>query len=383
MSDRLVGYLDRVLGSRRQALELVVVAVVLAAGINLLTGFLSEQLGLSWSLWLGVGFTLTAIVALAGRLVWPRRTRRMLAGFFVWQESSNSLPEHDWRYQFGSRLEGYLQSAFAESPALKHVWNREPVWESRELADEDRKRPGSFDLVEQATEYFALSSLTTHLIDYFNSSAFAKGELQTYSHTDVPDVLLNNRFMKLFSEPMEERAAFLDDGDDPLADGVVYAAARNGAMYERFELVLPRRSKVSRGPDSSIRIATPRLTMIIRASFDGWGTVLPITYVTGLMGLGDPLDCHEFEVRITVDIEPRRWRMMTPSGWQYYRWVDEWIESLDESFSERRYLDDIGYNGAETAFMLARGGIAAQRSGRDDPDQASEEVRSGDDGPDP
>ena len=89
-----------------------------------------------------------------------------------------------------------------------------------------------------------------HLSEYFNNS-YEKQRVKDFQRNDIPEVLLSNRFLKLFSEDMFNRAIFacqkdfvLDDHND--GGKIVYAETSSGGLYDKFDLILPEKSKITR-----------------------------------------------------------------------------------------------------------------------------------------
>ena len=62
----------------------------------------------------------------------------------------------------------------------------------KNMATPDRR------LILEATEYFLLRMLSTHLTNYFNDEKFKEENLTKLERKDIPQVLLENRFLNLF-----------------------------------------------------------------------------------------------------------------------------------------------------------------------------------------
>ncbi len=186
------------------------------------------------SIALGTGAVLLVAASfyLTRQMVGRRVHRRQFEGFVVYNSEQNELVAVP-RYEFSEDVMQYLKSAFTENPALKASWEREPLSKFR-----SREGNGSARLVIEAAEYFFLSRLATHLEDYFNQARFSKPQIRTYGRGDVPDILFSNRLLELFSRPMEEREAFMDESFEEGPREIVAAYGADG-YYEKFELVLP------------------------------------------------------------------------------------------------------------------------------------------------
>jgi hypothetical protein len=368
--DNSSGYLSLLRLNRSQAFELLLVAVVLGVGVNLLANYLSTELSALETVIVGVVVTLVAAGLLLGRTLRPPPRVRRFNGFFLYDADENALARHDPRYELGYSLQRYLQAAFAENDSMKAVWDANPL--SSRLGEDPGEaspdRDKSLDLIRQATEYFLLRSFSKRLSDHFASGDYSGDDLETYSHADLPQFLLENKFFRTFAEPMEERAAFLPDVPGSPKWRVVSATSPEGAMYERFELVLPKGWGVTRSAGNKMEIQTARFALTIEIESEGWGELLPETYVPYYLGLEvDPEHPDErytaMSIGVSITIAARRTWPLSRMVWKDYRWIDRWIADLHPQISTDAYLEKIGYALAETGFLL----MLALPAPRDEP----------------
>lgn len=354
--DQETGYLAVLRVNRAQAVQLLGAAVVLGTGVNLVASYLSERLSGPVSAGVGIALIFVAFVLLSNRALWPRQRTRTFQGFFIYDNQTNSLANADPRYHLGASLDRYLRAAFAENRAIKSIWDRNPLSSLRPPYEKEGDPDKSLDLVRQGAEYFVLRDFSTSLSDYFKTGDYEDDELETLSHTDIPDVLLQNKFMKIFAEPMEERSAFLGAGGPSLTgSNIISANTSEGALYERFQLLLPRGWKVTRSGSDLIEIRTPRFTLTILVNCRGLDAELPLSYLGHFFGgsLGsDSSRYSAFSVDVQIRITPRRAWLVTPRRWKYYRWIDEWMGRVETSISKDAYLDRIGWEAAETCSQL-------------------------------
>gem|GEM_PF-1903932 len=356
------GYLSALRINRAQAFQLLLLAVVLGVGVNLLASDISDRVSVALRLALALILVLTALSFLLGRLLWPKSRERTFRGFFLYDRSTGLLAAGDMRYELGYYLKHYLDAAFAENQAVKAVWEKNPLSELS-IPDKHKRQNDpnkSLELVRQAAEYFVLNSFSTCLSDHFRSNEYADQKLDTLSHTDIPDVLLQNRFMRIFAEPMENRAAFLDEPDsDTPRSAIVIAEASSGAFYERFELVLPKGWKVKRSANNRIEVFTRKFTLIVGTECPGYGVTLPASYGTDYLQLGPMFDQQglkysALQIDVSIQIIPRRTWLLSPRGWHYYQWIDEWIDQLEPNVSLDDYLVRIGWETAETTLLMLK-----------------------------
>jgi hypothetical protein len=116
-------------------------------------------------------------------------------------------------------------------------------------------------LIREATEYFVLRLLSLHLSAYFSKPGFKDEDLEKIRRKHIPAIFMQNRFLELFYRPVEERAAL---ADDPGPRDMVFGYSGSGALFEEFELVLRKKSAVSRHDENTIKIETRVFTLKIR-----------------------------------------------------------------------------------------------------------------------
>jgi hypothetical protein len=351
---RNTSLLNALLANKSALIELISVAIVLALGIEFVASAAITALGLAWwkGLLLGAALVIAALALLAHRLFGSMSRRINMHGFFLYDVNSKRLLPVP-RYRFGDDLADYLSAAFAENEALKVIWENQPPSMMFEFDHESgvgqMKECRGAELVSEATEYFILDRLSTHLTDYFNHDRYAKDRLREFSREDVPDILLKNRFMELFSKPMDQRPHFVEDTLKQKGAGtVVMASGKGGVRYERFDLVLPKNALVHRLGDGSIEISTSKFKMRLAVDFSGCMTVLPQGYTTHYLGLGNKRETRDYQIETDITVEFKARALFSVSGWEYYRWVDSFLESFEADFSKDDYFVSIGWEAAYT-----------------------------------
>lgn len=364
--------------SRQNLIEFVVVAVLLAFGVDLVAGHILALAALSSRLALVVGVILClgSVLYLAVRLFGRRVERRTYEAFLVYDKKRNKIITVP-RYEFSEAICRYMSAAFAENSALKLLWDKEPLKDF--LGDEPRE---AAQLLSQATEYFVLAQLSTHLTDYFADEKFKKQNLRKYCREDVPEVLLRNTFLEMFSRPMEHRPAFVEAhsgkrermemkvyGPDergmwrsryvvPTERGygeVVAAYGPGGVIYDRFDLILPQGSVVRRVEDSKVEIETKKLKMSINVKFEGFCTVLPEGFEEYYLGINDPLKgITPYVVNVDIQVSMKLGSLLSATGWQYYRWIDSFLDKIEKDLSKDTFFELLNWESAFTILQCLK-----------------------------
>ena len=259
------------------------------------------------------------------------------------------------RYEFSEDFGRYLQALVAENKAFERIWADNPL---TGFAFEDGKAvvrtPPSSKLLREAVEYYVLNELSLHLSSHFeNNPRISEKAIARLGRRDIPSVLLDNRCLELFSRPMEEREAFTPEEERSRANRrqpagrVVHAAGRGGAIYDEFELILPAKASVTLGQEASLQVHTRRVQIDVTVRFDGANANLPRDFERLYLGR-KLLDLTVYGVSVAINVKFACWALLTAAGWEYYRWLDSFIDRIGAGFSFERFLEDVGWSTART-----------------------------------
>jgi hypothetical protein len=181
------------------------------------------------------------LVFIAFRVV-IRKKNYTFDGFFILNENNNKIIEIPG-YQFTKNIFNFFKTAFTENRALEHIWNSEPL----KLQDEpETPEPRSMNIIRESIEYYLLDKLLSHLITCFNYPAEHKKNIIVLERDQIPNVLLHNRFLELFSKPIHDREHFIGIEETLGDDEDWYILDVDGATFRKFLLILPSKSEVSR-----------------------------------------------------------------------------------------------------------------------------------------
>ena len=125
-------YLEKKAGTT----EIVIIALIIAIGVNLMAAHIYEQLSnKDYSIYLSLILISTGVSYLLIR--WnPIKTRKEhILGFFIYQSNGNNII-HVPRYDFSNRLNEYLTSSFNEQEETYKLWELEPLSKTEELFEQ-------------------------------------------------------------------------------------------------------------------------------------------------------------------------------------------------------------------------------------------------------
>jgi hypothetical protein len=343
------------LENRTSVFEIFLVAIMATIGINLITTTAYQITSYNNKdiifLWTGIIFLSVAIIYLTYKLRLKTKINQSYEGFLL-IDNKTKMPVDCDGYEYLEELNRNFKAAFSENKALEHIW-----------MNKDKSRSDKNKLLIEATEYYLIDELSTHLTDYFNTKGLDKNQIVEFSRNNIPDILLSNRFLELFSKPMEQRPSFIKDlKGDKTPGRIVMSMGEGGTLFKEFDFVLPKDSKVSR-QNKSIVIDTKRFILNIKVIYGGFGNVLPRGFEKYYCGYKTYSDTHTTKINIEIDVEFKINTIWSKGGWDYYEWIELFLQKVEENFSEEYFFRRINWNQIYAQTIIDERRIPAHNSG--------------------
>ena len=361
------------LESQNNSYELLSTVVLAAIGVNIFCAGLIELLDFPHKdiafILFGAIISIGVVLKIITTKLKGLKQTTIINGFVIYDKKEKvvvGVPE----YKISEDMVRYLKSAFSENKALEKLWKQDHIGEFRIVGGKQGEHAVAISTHSAAIfiellEYCVLEKLSTHLADYFNNN-FEKPKIQEFGRIDIPEILLQNRFLKLFSEDMDNRAAFacsdLHRNRDEEKRKVV-AAYSSGAIYERFDLVLPEKSKIYRKNKNEIAIETPLLKITITCLFGGFGTVLPSGFHHYYLGINDSMrnyNDYQFHVEVVVNFKTKA--LFSKEKETYYAWIDSFLDMLANYMGKEEFFKRINWDSVYTMIRCNRNLENASRS---------------------
>ena len=350
--------IEDVVIKRRNFIELIIVVVLIALGVNFISGSILALTNVYlFIIIIGILLCITSILYLAVRFLGIRTSSCSFEAFLIYDRNKNEIISVP-RYNFSEEIKFYLRAVFLENPALKTIWEKDSLkkWKEqmfKEPSEGEKNvykiRPSkSAQLISEATEYFILDELSTHLTDYFHSLNLKTKNLKEYCREDIPQVLLSNRFLEIFSRSMEDRPHFVKEGLQRDENEDVSRVYAGGTMYDKFILILPKKSKVRRPEKNIVEINTKKLKMFIAVDFIGFNINVPEGFMSYYLGIKDWRDIEIFMLDISANVTMKLRALFSKAGWEYYRWVDSFLKKIEENVALRAFFNQIGWEAVYT-----------------------------------
>lgn len=350
---------------KKDLLNIIVFSILLSTIINIVSNYVCDELNIKPY----VVIILGAVIIIAMLLLYLFSKKHKLdstvefKGCFIVDRKSNNKMIRIPDYPINKNMINYLDSAFAENSALKEMWENGNL-QMFESPISDKKghiyaqTSSSVELLIELIEYSILEHFSTFICDYFNKLNM-NDKVECLYIDSVPDVLLSNRFLRLFSENMENREAFLNDADEKSDDkrdnsNVVMAFGANGALFKRFDLTLPKNTKVKKDGKNTIVIDTNLFVIKIHYLYGGFSTIFDGEFYKYYIGDKKSFKYDTFQFNVNVDVKYKWSSIFKLYNWNLYNWFDDYLDSLHHYCDKNAFLNDINWDGTKSIIRVIK-----------------------------
>ncbi len=331
--------------TKSKTLELVITTVLIASGINLIifgVCSLTPEANIYVLILIGIALITLSIGFVLHKGFIQSYGKRIVNAVILYDKQNKSILNIP-NYKFAEDIYKCLNSAISEDSNIKGMWLHDELGltsifnnVSPDATYIALSRSGA--LLNQLIEYLVLNELSILTTDYFNSPNFNKRKIRSLKRVDVGDLIASNEFLNLFSKPTYERAAF-----DNKASKMVYGYGKDGAIYDRFELFLPVKCKISRSKNNIIIINHPYFKLSITPAFTGLGEVVPTEFIKKYLKQDNINNISCFKVWIGIDLK-FSWRAFFMDKTEYYEWIDNYFHSIMQYASFEDFFNKIQWN---------------------------------------
>lgn len=329
--------------------EILITSIIVAFGINILTtgilGFFKLEDKYILLIIIGLIFSLIIIICYSILKIKQQNAKIEINGLIIYDAKNNKIidiPEYD----ISNDMVKYLSAAFSESKVLADNWNNGKIGLNIDFIGENKKQDLNNNIIIELIEYSFLSTLSTLLEDYYNINNIRNEDIKSISFDELPVLLRNNSFLKLFSEDMDNREVFLDFSRPPSNTGeeIVYAIGKNGVIFDKFDLKLPKEIKIKKDNATKIEFFMKYFSLKIEYVFDGLNTIvdndfyeyyLNIEHNSGLFS--------DLEFGIIINVKFNNKILFSQKKIQNYMWVDNLLNKLIENFDIDTFYTKINW----------------------------------------
>lgn len=374
--------LSGVLSGKKELIKLFSMAAVLAFAVGALSSiFVAQSVMSTFTVIALAGSIVLIVFALLARELWDSLSFKddLVAVVFIDPQENEVIDIKS--YDFANDLTRILSAVKAENRSIFSEWENNPLVTRKDfekkgcknkdikLEDSDSKPkylfitklegeaaniaiPPSAKLLNEAISFLMLESLSMHLSTYFND--WDEDEYITeYTRDHIPGVLLKNRVLNLLSTPIEQRDVFLNafpEGMNAEKGEIVSLWGSDGSMYSRFDLILPKGSKIEHDEIGHIKISTPRLTLEILNRYPGTSDHVSSSFIENYIGYGHKdVECRQVLITVKCKIKPTS--LFSATGWRYYRWLDSYRSRARHEMHFEQFQEDIKWSSIEHAIF--------------------------------
>jgi hypothetical protein len=382
--------LAEMLAGKREFLRLVTLATVLSFAVGVLASLVAASTFVpTIAIYVSAALlTAATLLLLAADIRHKLAFEDKLEGVLFIDGAKNELIDVRG-YELAKDLSRAMAAVKAESRAIYSEWENDPLVQKKNKAEpkpgpaesEHNDKPGeetsyvgivrvevdgdgptkkkASRLLDEALQFVLLEELSTHLSTYFTNSN--NDQIVELSREDIPAFLLQNRVLNLLTTPIEQRDVFLKafPNQKKQPDGVLYSLwGSDGSMYSRFDLNLPKNSKVSFLSRGALRIETERLDLEISGRYTGSSAVVSRTFVDHYMGRSwDEVAYRNVEVILKGRVKPLA--LLSDRGWEHYHWLDSFRTRLRKSVDLNAFQNEIHWSAVEPMLYTLRGQFKA------------------------
>jgi len=276
------------------------------------------------------------------------KNKKNIKGFIIIDNENNEIIPIE-NYDYVNTISRDLKSAIIEDNAIK-IELENAGFESG--SDKEKKQKG-IKTINELTEYYILNTISTHLTNYFNNNKIEKEQLVEFSRNDIPLILLNNRFLELFSKPIDKRPIFnkhefksdrliiIKDSNKNLVS-VKKVSQSNIFRFQSFKIVLPEDSKITKDLDGSIVIENKRIILKFKTIFECTNTVLPIGFEKYFLDLHDIFRYDAFQVNIILEFKLKFGAVFLINRLDF--WINSLIDKIEKKISKEKYFNKIEWD---------------------------------------
>lgn len=348
--------IEKIKKQKSNTADIILYSVILGIIINIISNALESIFDVNPTVYLIIGGCTVVLLIIATLLykVFKLNMYLIIKSSFIVDENNNNDILSVPNYKISEDMYEYLLSSFVENTAIQNLWTN-GVFNNlvnEQFSENEIRNSNSGEirnLFVELVEYCLLENLSIFIEDYFNSKNMRKNII-TLSQNSLPDILLENRFLKLFSENPTNRSAFINLKTNDL-ENVVMMMGKGGAIYRRFSLNLPKYSKVFRKDKNTIIIDTKLFTLSLKVVFEGFNDFMEPEFYKYYIHK-DWTDFSNYCFNVHVTVKYKLLSIFKIMDWKYYNWLDDYIEKLVHYCDIESFYKDINWDSAKTIIQI-------------------------------
>ena len=325
---------------------LIGTTIVLALAVNLIAYGLCE-LSNNKQIYLYIGIAILAVCLISYTLIAFKNinNKKKILGFYIIDHKNKKFIEVP-QYELSIDMIRYIEAAYSENNAIKKLIeedNFEPKLHELKNNEFVLEKTEGLRLIEELVFYCILEKLSVYTSDYFNQNNMAK-YITTLGKEDISSIILSNRFLKLFLEPMENREKFIESNsiENIKKDkSNVISAYSNGALYEKLQLSLPKKTIIKKINNNSFEINMKFVTIIISIECKGFSTCTSKGFDEFYLNKEKDSKYNAYQCEVNIYTKFKKRYILTSKNIKIYEWIDGFLNNLEQYISEQYFYAKI------------------------------------------
>lgn len=350
---------------RHEMNNIIILSVILGVLVNMISGVISTVLKInSWMNLVVLTFFCIAILIIMQFLKIHRLNTKMRfnCAFIVDEKNFNTIIDIP-NYRISNDMCTYLKQASLENKVFQSIWGKEKFNIKRAVyVAKDgslmAEASDNVNLLIELLEYCILEDFSTFIESYFNARHLLPKVIMLLRE-DIPDILLNNRFLKLFSEPPENRSAFcklhiigMQKIDETGTKTIATMYGENGEMFRHLNLFVPKGTKVYKENSNTIIIDTKLFVLKVKPLFGCFSTFIANDFYKYYIHKKKEEKFHDWKFNIDIEVKYKIFSAFKVWDWKYYNWLDSYISRLENYCDINTFYDNIGWSKAKTIIRV-------------------------------
>lgn len=340
--------------------EIMITSILIAFGINLFTsgilGFFNIEKNYVLLIIIGTVLSIIILLYYAILKIKDNNTEININGVIIYDEENNKIIDIP-QYNISKDMVRYLASSFIENKALAQKWKSGRIGINLDEFNIDNNPKINNNIIIELIEYLFLSKLSIHLNDYYNINNIESKDINSLNFDEMPILLRKNRFLKLFSEEMENREAFINSNISIYnPEGkIIYAIGKKGEVFDEFNLKLPKEVKIIKEDLHKLKFIMKYFTLKIEYIFDGTNTIVDKEFYNYYLNkINKHTSVNEFKFKIKISIEFNNRIIFSNKKIQNYMWLDNLINYLMEYADINEFYKKINWESNKCFFRCLK-----------------------------
>lgn len=348
---------NKINNQKNENIELIIITVIVGLGVNILATALINSLPIKYNIYylliIGIALSLFVLFVYIIIKIKSLKTEVEIKSNFIFNNNKKDIVIVP-NYQLTLDMKNYLLGLFLDNKKIKDNFFKSDYIKTNERQEQNREDDDFKNIINELIEYLILNKLSLSFVDFYNVS----DKVFEYNIDNIPKEIQENIFLKTFSKDIEKRKEFsrkdvlqacinkvLEDGKEILFSSHTV----DGYIYEKFELYLPKKTKIYKNYKNQIIIDNKFYKITIEWLFDYYGGNFEGEFFEYIIGRNRDWETDDdFCFDISIDIKFKPFFIFNKNKQKHYDVLDLVIENLVNYFDYEKHLEKINWDLVKT-----------------------------------